>query len=154
MYSRMIDLHPKVTFINLSSKDITTDVKPRDIFNWVVCIIDDLQAAVTTTVFIAEIITRGDFSKSPDPNLDKPSFDKIDKKINILLANATKTILFTFPTSNTPKATPQTVSTFQLILSQQTTLENFLLEKTPWEIAAGMHRAKALAYFPETAILQ
>ena len=103
MYSRMIDLRPNVAFINVSGNDITTDVKPRDIFNRVVRIVDDLQAAGTTTVFIAEIITRGDFSKSPDPNLDKPTFDKIRQKVNTLLAKCYKDNFIRFPDIKYPK---------------------------------------------------
>ena len=49
------------------------------------------------------IITRGDFSKSPDPNLDKPTFDKIRQKVNALLAKCYKDNFIRFPDIKYPK---------------------------------------------------
>ena len=74
MYNSMLELRPDVAFINVSGNDITSQTTPREIFDRVVLIVND-QAAGTSTIFVAEIMKRGDFSKSPDQPLDKSTFD-------------------------------------------------------------------------------
>ena len=102
-YDKMIELRPDVAFINVSGNDITTETKPREIFDRVVKIAEDLRDAGATTVLIAEIMTRGDFSKSPDPTLDKTTFDRKRQKINAFLAKHFKDNLIRFPDIKYPK---------------------------------------------------
>lgn len=96
MYNSMLELRPDVAFINVSGNDITSQTTPREIFDRVVLIVKDLQAAGTSTIFVAEIMTRGDFSKSPDQHLDKATFDRKRQKINSLLAKRFKENLIRF----------------------------------------------------------
>ena len=96
MYNSMLELRPDVAFINVSGNDITSQTTPREIFDRVVSIVNDLQAAGTSTIFVAEIMTRGDFSKSPDQHLDKATFDRKRQKINSLLAQRFKENLIRF----------------------------------------------------------
>ena len=96
MYNSMLELRPDVAFINVSGNDITSQTTPREIFDRVVLIVNDLQAAGTSTIFVAEIMTRGDFSKSPDQHLDKATFDRKRQEINTLLAQRFKENLIRF----------------------------------------------------------
>lgn len=102
-YNQMVDLHPDIVFLNVSGNDITTKTDPREIIDRVVRITVDLQEAGTTTVFIAEILTRGDFSKSPDSQLDKATFDRKRQKINSGLAKLFKDKLIRFPDIKYPR---------------------------------------------------
>lgn len=88
MYDRMTELRPDVAFINVSGNDVTSDTEPREFYDRVVAIVNGLRDAGATTIFVAEIMTRGDFSKSPDPKLDKATFDRKRQKINSLLASS------------------------------------------------------------------
>lgn len=45
----------------------------------------NLKDSGVKSVFVAEVLTRGDFSRSPDKDLTKVIFDKKRKKINTLL---------------------------------------------------------------------
>ena len=96
MYNSMLELRPNVAFINVSGNDITSQTTPIEIFDRVVLIVNDLQAAGTSTIFVAEIMTRGDFSKSPDQHLDKVTFDRKRQKINSLLVKRFKENLIRF----------------------------------------------------------
>ena len=96
MYNSMLELRPDVAFINVSGNYITSQTTPREIFDRVVLIVNELQAAGTSTIFIPEIMTRGDFSKSPDQHLDKATFDRKRQKINSLLAKRFKENLIRF----------------------------------------------------------
>lgn len=96
MYARMIKLRPDVAFINVSGNDVMTETKPKEIFDLISGIVRDLEDAGTATIFVAEIMTRGDFTKSPDPNLDRATFDRKRQKINSLLAKHYKDKLIRF----------------------------------------------------------
>lgn len=87
MYNSMLELRPDVAFIIVSGNDITSQTTPREIFDRVVLIVNDLQAAGTSTIFVAEIMT-----KSPDQYLDKATFDRKRQKINSLLAKRFKDV--------------------------------------------------------------
>ena len=101
LYNRMIDLRPDV--VSVSGNDITSEIKPREIYDPVVTVANDLRDAGITKIFIAEIMTRGDFSKSPDPHLDKATFDRKRQKINSLLAKHFKDKLIRFPDIKYPR---------------------------------------------------
>lgn len=81
MYDRMLLLQPDIASINVSDKDITSKMKPKEIFNLVISIVTDLQTAGVTTIYVGEIMTRSDFSRSPDPNLEEAIFDLKSQKI-------------------------------------------------------------------------
>ena len=96
MYNSMLEFRRDVAFINVSGNDKTSQTTPREIFDRVVLNVNDLQATGTSTIFVAEIMTRGDFSKSPDQHLDKATFDRKRQKINSLLAKRFKENLIRF----------------------------------------------------------
>ena len=79
-FNQMLDLRPDVAFINVCGNDITSKTEPSEIIDRVVKITSDLREAGTTTIFISEILTRGDFSKSQDTQLDKATFDRKRQK--------------------------------------------------------------------------
>ena len=66
-------------------------------------IVSGLEESGTKTVFIAEIMTRGDFSKSPDSILNKTTFDNKRQKINYRLAKTYKDHLIRFPDMRYPR---------------------------------------------------
>ena len=103
LYQRMLELRPDVAFINVSGNDITTATTPKQIYDRVVKIVSGLQEVGTRHIFIAEIMTRGDFSKSPDPGLDKTTFDKKREKINSRLAKTYKDHLIRFSDMRYPR---------------------------------------------------
>ena len=103
IYQRMLRLHPEVVFINVSGNDVTSQTKPTVIVDRVVSLADELRENGTKTVFVAEIMTRGDFSKSPDLQLDKATFDRKRQKINTLLAKHFRECLIRFPDIKFPK---------------------------------------------------
>lgn len=53
-----------------------TQTRPRDIFDWVITNNNNFQDGGVTTIFITEILTNGDFSKSPDQLLETAAFDR------------------------------------------------------------------------------
>ena len=102
-FNQMLDLRPDVAFINVCGNDITSKTEPSEIIDRVVKITSDLREAGTTTIFISEILTRGDFSKSQDTQLDKATFDRKRQKINSGLAKRFKDNLIRFPDIKYPK---------------------------------------------------
>ena len=103
LYQRMLDLRPDVAFINVSGNDITTTTAPKEIYDRVVKIVSGLEEVGTKTVFIAEMMTRGDFSKSPDPILNKTTFDNKRQKINSRLAKTYIDHAIRFPDVRYPR---------------------------------------------------
>ena len=91
MYDRMLNLRPVIVFINVSGNDIMSKTKPKEIFDWIVSIVTDLQTAGARA-----IRKRGDFSGSPDPYLNKAVFDLKCQKINLLVAEHFKEKLVRF----------------------------------------------------------
>ena len=53
-------------------------------------LVDELKQVGVNVIYVAEIMTRGDFSKSPDTEMNKTSFDCQRRKINTLLAKELK----------------------------------------------------------------
>lgn len=89
-YERLKKLGPDVVFINVGGNDLTTTSNPREIYDKILSLVDELKAVGVKVVYVAEIMTRGDFSKCPDPKMNKTSFDLQRKKINTLLAKKLK----------------------------------------------------------------
>ena len=81
---------PDAVFINVGGNDLTTTSNPREVYDRIICLADELQQAGVKVVCVAEIMTRGDFSKCPDPEMNKRSFDLQRKRINTLLAKKFK----------------------------------------------------------------
>ena len=96
-YEKMKKLLPDVVFINVGGNDLTTTTKPREIYDQIAGLIYELQQAGVKEIYVAEILTRGDFSKCPDPDMNKASFDLQRKKINTLLAKEFKEKFIEFP---------------------------------------------------------
>lgn len=101
LYDRMLRKRPQIAVINIGGNDITPTSAPRDIFKRICNIVEDLHDSGVKHVFIAEIMTRGDFSKCP--GLTKVSFDLQRKKINHLLAKTYKEKLIRFSDIRFPK---------------------------------------------------
>lgn len=85
-FERLKTLRPDAVFINVGGNDLTTTSNPREVYGRIMCLVDELQQAGVKVVYVAEIMTRGEFSKCPDPKMNKRSFDLQRKKINTLLA--------------------------------------------------------------------
>ena len=89
-YDRMKTLRPDVAFLNVGGNDLTTTSNPREVYGRILCLVDELKQAGVQLIYVAEILTRGDFKKCPDPKMNKVSFDLQRKKINTLLAKELK----------------------------------------------------------------
>lgn len=96
-FERLKKVKPDVVFLNVGGNDLTSTTTPRQIYERVVRLVDELKRAGITDVYVAEILTRGDFSKSPDSAMNKTSFDLQRKKINTLLVKEYKEKLIRFP---------------------------------------------------------
>ena len=89
-YDRLKSLRPDVVFINVGGNDLTTTSNPREVYDRILGLVDELKQVGVKVVYVAEILTRGDFRKCPDPKMNKESFDLQRKKINTLLAKQLK----------------------------------------------------------------
>ena len=58
MYNSMLEFRRDVAFINVSGNDIMSQTTSREIFDRVVLNVNNLQAAGTSTIFVAEIMIR------------------------------------------------------------------------------------------------
>lgn len=79
----LIDYRPDIVFIHLGGNDISTTSNPQDIFDRLAALVDQLKFCGAKHVLVAEVITRGQFRKSP--GLTKLDFDVQRLKINRLL---------------------------------------------------------------------
>ena len=79
------ELKPDAVFVNVGGNDLSTTSTPKQIFEQIVSLTVELQQAGVKDIYMAEILTRGDFSRCPDPKMDKTCFDRQRKKINSLL---------------------------------------------------------------------
>ena len=102
-FNEMLDLRPDVAVLSVCANDITSTTVPNDIINRIAQMTFELQEVGTSTVFITEILTRGDFKNSPDPLLDQATFDRKRKKINSGLAKRFKDKLIRFSDMRYPK---------------------------------------------------
>lgn len=68
----MLEMKPEAVFIDVGGNDITSTTEPREILVYyrVKKIVEDIDQVGTGDLLIAEIMTRGDIFKSPDPILD------------------------------------------------------------------------------------
>ena len=89
-YDRLKSLRPDVVFINVGGNDLTTTSNPREVYDRILGLVDELKQVGVKVVYVAEILTRGDFRKCPDPKMNKESCDLQRKKINTLLAKQLK----------------------------------------------------------------
>ena len=110
MYNSMLELRPNVPFINVSGNDITSQTTPREIFDRMVLIVNDLQAAGTSTIFVAEIMTRGIFQRVPTNTLIRRRSTESIRKSTVFWRNDLKRILYVFLMSVIQKNTITTRS--------------------------------------------
>ena len=96
------ELKPDVVFINVGGNNLTTTSSPRQVFDRILGLTVELQQAGIKDIYVTEILTRGDFSKCPDPNMDKVCFDRQRKKINTLLGCQLKGNFIRFPDIHFP----------------------------------------------------
>lgn len=85
MWRRILTYKPDCLFLHVGGNDITTTTSPNDVVRKIMDIYCNLKDSGVKSVFVAEVLTRGDFSRSPDKDLTKVIFDKKRKKINTLL---------------------------------------------------------------------
>lgn len=85
-FAKLKEEKPDVVFINVGGNDLTTKSNPREIYDRILSLVDELKQAGVKVVYVAGIMARGDFSKSPDPDMNQQSFDLQRRKINTLLA--------------------------------------------------------------------
>lgn len=90
MFQEAKEMKPDVVFVNVGGNDLTTTSLPRQIYDQIVAITVDFKRAGAKEIYVAEIISRGDFSKCPDPEMNKTCFDRQRRKINSLLASEFK----------------------------------------------------------------
>ena len=88
LYQRVLHEEADVVIINLGGNDITPVSTPEEIFRRICGIVDDLYDSGVKSVFIAEILTRGDFTKCP--GLTKTVFEKQRFSVNKKLAKKKK----------------------------------------------------------------
>ena len=89
-FEKLRKRRPDAVIINVGENDLSTTTKPRDIYFRIMELINDLQQDGVRDIYVAEIMTRGDFSRCPDPAMNKAAFDLQRKKINTLLAKELK----------------------------------------------------------------
>lgn len=85
MWSNIITYNPDCVFLHVGGNDITTSTRPKDVVGRIIAICERLKDSGVKSVFVAEVLTRGNFQRSPDRHLNKLIFDKKRKKINSLL---------------------------------------------------------------------
>ena len=101
-YDQLKRLRPDVVIINVGGNDLSTTTKPREIYDHIISLVHDFHQAGVKDVYVAEIMTQGDFTKCPDPQMNKKLFDLQHKKINILLAKELKGKFIDFPDIHYP----------------------------------------------------
>lgn len=80
MWRRIMTYKPDCLFLHVGGNDITTTTSPRDVVRKIINIYGILKDSGVKSVFVAEVLTRGDFSRSPDKDLTKVIFDKKKKE--------------------------------------------------------------------------
>lgn len=85
MWSNIVTFNPDCVFLHVGGNDITTTTRPKDVVGRIIAICENLKGSGVKSVFVAEVLTRGNFQRSPDRHLNKLIFDKKRKKINSLL---------------------------------------------------------------------
>ena len=96
-----IDFQPDAVFLCIGGNDISAESSPRQTFEHIVNIANSFEAHGTKTVYIGEIMTRGQFWKSP--GLTKETFDKKRKLINRHLRKKYGRLFVTFPDIHFPE---------------------------------------------------
>lgn len=89
-YDDLKELKPDVVFINVGGNDLSTKSDPREVYERIMALVHEMRQVGVNVVYVAEIMTRGDFSKCPDTEMNKTSFDRQRRKINTLLAKELK----------------------------------------------------------------
>ena len=84
MFRKLKELKPDAVFLNVGGNDLTTSSTPRQVIHRILGLTAELQKAGLRVVYVAEILTRGDFSKCPDPEMNQACFNRQRKKINSL----------------------------------------------------------------------
>lgn len=100
LLNRMIQRAPDVAFICVGGNDISANSTPRQIFQRILDIVSSLSEQGTRCILIAQVLQRGNFSKSP--GLTKRSFELQRHKLNWLLAKEFKKNFIKFPDVNFP----------------------------------------------------
>lgn len=88
VFSSIVSFKPDCVFVHMGGNDITTSTTPRDVSDRLLKFRERLLDCGVKRVYMAEILPRGDFSRSPDQHLDKAIFDRKRKKINNFLKSA------------------------------------------------------------------
>ena len=102
MFRKLKELKPDAVFLNVGGNDLTTSSEPRQVVDRILGLTAELQQAGVGLVYMTEILTRGDFSKCPDQEMNRTCFDRQRKKINSLLRGELKGKFITFPDINYP----------------------------------------------------
>lgn len=98
--NQLLEFQPDTVFVFIGGNDISVNSSPRQTFDDIVNIMDSIDNNVATTVYIGEILTRGQFSKSP--GLTKDIFDRKRKLINKKLKKKYGRLFVTFPDIHFP----------------------------------------------------
>lgn len=101
LFRKVLTSESDAVFLNIGSNDINPDSPPRDIYNRITDIVNQLRDSGVSFVFIGELLTRNDFTKCP--GLDFDTYEKQRKKINALLAKQYKNSFIRFPDIKYPK---------------------------------------------------
>lgn len=64
-----------MVFINVGGNDLIMKKIPQHIFDHSVRLVAKLQQASVNDIYLAEILSNGDFSKCPDPAMNKIKFN-------------------------------------------------------------------------------
>ena len=91
---QLIRFQPDTVCICLGGNDISVDSSPKKTYEDIVGVVDCLRNSGIEMVYICEILTRGQFRKSP--GLNKKTFDKKRKLINKKLRKTYKEFFVTF----------------------------------------------------------
>lgn len=78
--NQLLEFQPDAMFVFIGGNDISVNSSPRQTFDDIVNIMDSIDYNGATTVYIGEILTRGQFSNSP--GLTKDIFDRKRELIN------------------------------------------------------------------------
>ena len=63
--NQLLEFQPDTVFVFIGGNDISVNSSPRQTFDDILSIMDSIDYNGATTVYIGEILTRGQFSKSP-----------------------------------------------------------------------------------------
>lgn len=80
VFCALLEFQPETVFVCIGGNDISMNSSPRQTFENINEIVNILTNNGTKNVYIGEIMTRGQFSRSP--GLTKEMFDKKRKLIN------------------------------------------------------------------------